>query len=273
MRAITNMRRRAAAPFPSLDLSAATRSHSRMTMTTLPNSALYNCLYILRHISQENKSSRGFGVDGPEEAYSTLRGYLLRQAENRRGRCSSQPVQENQHFLTGSLPSPPPKKKEYFVAVLDIEKCFDSVDTARLYDLLLHLLEDSCNMCGLFLFLLLYAHISVSATQTSETTEKYLIHKYQVTHYIPSAERFVTRTIRNVSTEDNMLSFRGQRLSLSPSLPPSLCDPSTPSEAYQSLANKFCDAVITDGGLLFTAPTHAPRLQLSSIRSSPTPNC
>jgi hypothetical protein len=56
---------------------------------------------------------------------------------------------------------------------------------------------------------LLSAQLLTSETQTTEAVDKHLIHKYHVTHYIPSAERFVTRTIRSISTEDNMLSFRG----------------------------------------------------------------
>jgi hypothetical protein len=123
MRAITNMRRRTSATSPGLPLGT-----SSLKITTLPNSALYNCLYLLRHISQQVKPSRGFGVDGPEEAYSMLQKYLTMQAQSRyRGDDSG-----------GNCPQ---EKREYFIAVLDIEKCFDSVDTARLYDLLVHLLE------------------------------------------------------------------------------------------------------------------------------------
>jgi hypothetical protein len=141
MRAITNMKRSHSHPteiphslrikrtpsFSSGHLSAA---------STLPNSALYNCLYVLRHLSKEIDSSRGFGVDGPEEAYFILRRYLHHQAEMR-----------NDHQDQGAGQEPgqgEDKRRHYYFAVLDLEKCFDSVDTARLYDLLLDLLDKTC---------------------------------------------------------------------------------------------------------------------------------
>lgn len=65
----------------------------------------------------------------------------------------------------------------------------------------------------------------------SRNADKHLIHRYHVTHYIPSAERFITRSIREVSTEDNFIPFR---------------------DAYQTLSNKFRDAVIIDGGHLMS---------------------
>lgn len=100
---------------PNSNRLRRTYSNSLSSSSTLPNSALYNCLYVLRHLAKEVDASRGFGVDGPEEAYTILQRYLSSQAES--------------------------SQNPYFIAVLDLEKCFDSVDTARLYDLLLSILD------------------------------------------------------------------------------------------------------------------------------------
>lgn len=104
----------------SLSHLRRTYSNNISSSSTLPNSALYHCLYVLRHLAKEVDSSRGFGVDGPEEAYSLLQKYLISQPKS----------------LLKS-------QNQYFIAVLDLEKCFDSVDTSRLYDLLLEILENS----------------------------------------------------------------------------------------------------------------------------------
>lgn len=135
MRAITNMKRYQSRSIESLNSvhSGKTRKLSPSIhlspSSTLPNSSLYNCLYVLRHLSREIDSSRGFGVDGPEEAYSILRRYLHDQRSLR----NSQEIKDSREPMT-----------QYYFAILDLEKCFDSVDTARLYDLLVHLLDKTC---------------------------------------------------------------------------------------------------------------------------------
>ncbi len=136
---------------------------------------MYNALYILRYLSKEDSTSRGFGVDGPEEAYQILRNFLLQLQINH-----SMSLQNEQNC--------------YFFAVLDLEKCFDSVDTTRLYDIVSSLVESDPN----------------TQLETSQDCQENLsIQRYQVTHYIPSAERFITRAIRKVSSEDEIHSFHG----------------------------------------------------------------
>jgi hypothetical protein len=148
MRAITNMKRSHSHP-PTDSLNSGQPLRARKLFSsihlsptsTLPNSSLYNCLYVLRHLSREIDSSRGFGVDGPEEAYSILRRYLHGQRLLRN--CHQDHETSTTQGQGLGLDSER-QTTEYYFAVLDLEKCFDSVDTARLYDLLVLLLDRTC---------------------------------------------------------------------------------------------------------------------------------
>ena len=90
------------------------------------------------------------------------------------------------------------------MAVLDLEKCFDSVNTAQLYDILRELVSSD-------------GHGEGNETSGEERTTgndedisgSAIIHKYSVTHYINSAERFVCRRIRHVTSDDDFISFQG----------------------------------------------------------------
>lgn len=71
IRAITNMSRHRHEV-----AGVSTRSHQ----TTLTNSSLYNCLYVLRHIVGKAEGVLGFGVDGVDEGCRLLRNFKLRVA-------------------------------------------------------------------------------------------------------------------------------------------------------------------------------------------------
>jgi hypothetical protein len=89
----------------------------------------------------------------------------------------------------------PPKK--YYIASLDLNKCFDNVDTALLYDLVYSLLHNStdntinennddnnddngnnnCNVKN-------YDNKSIDVSKGTDD-EGYMVQRYSVSHYIP----------------------------------------------------------------------------------------
>lgn len=133
-----------------------------MESGVVTNSALYNCLHILKHKYSMRPSLAGFGSFGVDELYFKLRRY-----RERSGRSSSDvPVCASSgeytsakqpeltiHTATAahtdtSTPQPPLK---YYVAALDLEKCYDNVDTSLLFDLVVNLLcaeEESVQGCA-----------------------------------------------------------------------------------------------------------------------------
>lgn len=139
------------------------------------------------------------------------------------------------HTTTTELSSVGP----FYVAVLDLEKCYDNVDTTQLYDLMKDILKNYS----------IGAHsakknssniplgrdhsktreddeqVDRSSLQTAKESAilsrkqpflsnkndevEYTIHKYSVTHKITSMERVITKNIRYVSTSGNKITFRG----------------------------------------------------------------
>jgi hypothetical protein len=76
------------------------------------------------------QGSYGFGVEGVDEAYRLIREYITRERDSLGGDLRHADKVEGD------------PAKRYYVAVLDLEKCFDMVDTARLYDMVVNLLKE-----------------------------------------------------------------------------------------------------------------------------------
>jgi hypothetical protein len=167
----------------------------RSSQNTLTNSSLYSCLYVLRHMVRQTPGVLGFGVDGVEEGCRLLRNYKLGVA-TRRVHSDFSGGQDN--------------GDKYFVAVLDLEKCFDSVNTAQLYDIL-----KSIVLCKEEGDLDISSQADGNDSYASNTNDAdmdscYVIHKYSVTHFIKSAERFVCRSIRHVTEDSDFISCQGK---------------------------------------------------------------
>ena len=256
MRAITNMKSvpyttgTGAGPtvynIPTAMPSARSASGSGTTSAPLPftltnNASLYNVLHVLRHLYQHHHPSAcGFGVSGVEEACERFKTFRLLQQQ----RTKLDGASENKATVEsadGSTCAPQP----YYVAVLDLEKCFDRVDTSRLYDVVSALVmgpsssrsktsrnqdqdhdqsrsasrsaRSPTNRSPL---------THASSSSTTSVPEEHLIHKYNVSLYLPSAERFVSRSIRRVSSADDFQSFQ---------------------EASESLSESHHNAIISDG--------------------------
>ena len=122
-----------------------------MESGVVTNSALYNCLHILKHKYSMRPSLAGFGSFGVDELYFKLRRYRERSRSSSRDvpvcvssgvyPSAKQPELTTQTAAAAhtdtSTPQPPLK---YYVAALDLEKCYDNVDTSLLFDLIVNLL-------------------------------------------------------------------------------------------------------------------------------------
>lgn len=147
----------------------------------LTNSALYNCMHVLKHQFNLRPSLAGFGVFGLDDIYAAIRSYKLRN-----------------------------EKKGFFIGVLDLEKCYDNVDTKLLYDTVSQVLNGDDD----------------DAHSLLQEPALNLIHKYAVCHSMASMNKVMTKTLRIVSRSGNVHPC---------------------SEAAAEIAAKYRNSLISDG--------------------------
>ena len=199
----------------------ATSTSCTVLPHTLTNASLYNALHVLRHVHHHyHPTACGFGVNGVEEACERFRAYRLKNL--RPAASTGRNDMKNEELGNDSNEQP------YYIAVLDIDKCFDNVDTAKLYDVAVNLVKRCIpdtprNSSSL---VTKYGAEGQVSRATTCPPENYRIHRYNVSMYLPSAERFVSRSIRHVSGIDNFISFQ---------------------ESSEGLAKKHHNAIVTDG--------------------------
>lgn len=142
VRAITNLRTRKGTSFrPRQQVNNASNVNSNSSNSNgssnsssfsyseevLTNSALYNCMHVLKHHFLLYPSLAGFGVFGIDDVYVKFLAYKER----------------NKELL---------KKKDtkLYFAVLDLDKCYDNVDTKILYDYVVKMFGGTYNQfCSL----------------------------------------------------------------------------------------------------------------------------
>ena len=144
-----------------------------MESGVVTNSALYNCLHILKHRYALRPSLAGFGSFGVDELYYKLRRYreTHKRCTSDMAVCASSQACPLSHagvfdstvpstLLPNGIPadipqvntngatvvapsgiSSPETPVRYYVAALDLEKCYDNVDTSLLFDLVVNLLS------------------------------------------------------------------------------------------------------------------------------------
>ena len=184
------------------------------------NSTLYNCLHVLHHVYTRNPILAGFGSMGVNEIHTKLSNFVKRILLNK----------EDKEEL--------PK---FYVAVLDLEKCYDNVDTVQLYNLVRDLLNNK--LLGNNTEVILAdigrdiecvaprdAEISspttiISSNLRSEKDE-FGLHKYHVSHRLTSLDRSISKTIRHLTRGDESLTFE---------------------EAAEKIANHHKKSIIADG--------------------------
>lgn len=180
VRAITNLRTRAS------NLSISKSSNDLV----VNNASLYNSLQVLKKTYSENPSLAGFGSMGLDDIYVKIKSFKQRLAQKL-------------GMGTGAVSSSYPP---LFVAALDLEKCYDNIDTGRLFDLLSTILSSrkrqhsagGSNDDG-----------TCSDEDEDEEEDSLIVHRYTVSHRIKSMDRTVSRTIRFVTEAGDLVPFRG----------------------------------------------------------------
>lgn len=158
---------------------------SSIDLSSISMTQLYNCLNVLRQIYLKSPHLIGFGVLGMDEIYLKIKEYRTRLQSS-----------SSSHTLV--------PKRQYYVAVMDLEKCYDFVHTNELYDLMKRILEEKK----------LNNDPKENYTFNNKANSKsnpssYRIHKYSICHHIASMERIITKNIRYVTQSDEVLNFKG----------------------------------------------------------------
>jgi len=179
VRAITNLRSRPNAN--TLEKNKANSTYSQDS-STVSNTALYNCLHVLKRLLSSQPALAGFGTFGIDDIYERFKNFRL-LIESRRAASDAVIGQGLIPAQCQAADQPP-----FFVAVLDLEKCYDNVDTAQLFNLVKDLVEKQ-------------------PFQGEAADEGCVLHRYTVAHRIASMERAITKSIRHVSTEGDIFSF------------------------------------------------------------------
>ena len=188
--------------------STSTSTHFFHDSGHVSNSALYNCLHVLHHVYTRNSILSGFGSLGVSEIHAKLAGFLKRLSLDRDSNNEVKNTVDNSSESVPCNSSPPP----FYVAVLDLEKCYDNVDTVQLFnlvrDLLNNKLQNDASKGGIDLG---KAHLgeNVFSTEVGKhfNQEDFALHKYHVSHRLTSLDRSITKTVRHLTRGDDILTF------------------------------------------------------------------
>ena len=154
LRPITNLKR------PSTTANTTTNTNNNNNNTyidrnnnnidVITNTMLYSCLHVLKHIYQLNPVLGGFGVMGTDEIYAKFRHYktglrtkysgsVHSDSGSGHSRTSFSATANERKDVCGSDSDGLP---QLYMATLDLEKCYDNVDTVRLYDIVQNLITE-----------------------------------------------------------------------------------------------------------------------------------
>jgi hypothetical protein len=211
-------------------------SSNNPALEILSNKNLYNCFHVLKGIYDHKTTTnlKGFSVFGLDEIYQKICSYKLSVFKKYE--------QLNQ---TTTTPNPDSKKiiPKFYMMTLDLEKCYDNIQTPLLYDIMRFILasfpggsSSSSSICSSQLssstnsanafpyerYFPLEKYYSVgkecSTTMTSSSSaaadstafleEESLIHRYTLLYTINSMKRIIIKPIKYVSFENEILSFQ-----------------------------------------------------------------
>ncbi len=203
------------------------------------NKMLYNSLYTLQQVYNLNENNlSGFGVFGFDEIYRKLRLFKELVASQERVKVRRQQQSTSSEIKTESFQSQIPK---YFIAALDLEKCYDNIDTSCLYDLIRAILvgREPNNSQTQTVRTSPSPIVSESPQRNSQHGKKdqhveshhlssstisrfhkslpshgymsnrdCVIHKYYVTHLMTSMERIYSKVLRYVAFNEEVMTFK-----------------------------------------------------------------
>lgn len=231
LRAITNFRRTMA------QVKGPTLKDTPLGRELVTNAMLYNCLHILKHIYNSSPVHGGFGVMHVDEVFFKLKHFkstVLSAYYRSMGVSSHTAMSQQQSEGSGGSKQLPP----LYMASLDLDKCYDNVDTAKLYDLVKDLITtydlkvfgaseatraSSQEHNNPFEFGMNHASLSAPSVETERNV---ILHRYMITHHIKSLECSITRTVRHLTPAGDIIPIR---------------------DALNELAQSYPNSVITDG--------------------------
>ena len=194
-------------------------SNRKINSICLYNKSMYNCMYVLKYMcTKAKKIKTGFGTTGLEDFYYKFRRFRLNTI--------TQGLQHNESNGNNIDADGTSFLPNYYVAAIDIDKCFDNVDTARLYDIIhqlinssisndessfVHRTYDSCEDIHPYGALEERKGMINSMDSTHSKDTRYRIHRYQVAHYVDSTGSGVCRVVRHVAEDGDIIPCSGNQ--------------------------------------------------------------
>ena len=204
---------------------------------SITNGSLYNCLHVLKRVYAGNPSLIGFGCFGLDEIYEKFKSYKRLLVAN----CANTESSLAESTINSSDSNTTRDGCKFYVAVLDLEKCYDNVDTVQLYDLVKNLLEGEGEADESEIFVDCDAKNVPSPFTPGD--DGCLLHKYGVSHHIASMERAITKSVRHVSTGGDLFPF---------------------DEASKEISRHYRNSIISDG-VIYPKLTNKEILRLLKI--------
>lgn len=110
----------------------------------ITNAQLYNCLHVLKHVFENNEEEcSGFGVFGLDEIYRKLRSFQEHVGKKRTTTRHGQEAADKMRVEGNDEMQE--EEPMFYIAAIDLEKCYDHVDTSLLYDLIKSTLAGKSN--------------------------------------------------------------------------------------------------------------------------------
>lgn len=187
IRAITNM---------SVKLDKAPKANTEEDVIT--NALLYKCFYVIKTAFTSYPEALGFGIRSKDDIYSKLKAFKAHAAPTVPTVPAPSPHSPSQCPAHPSSAPGNNHQPQFYVACLDLERCFDNIDPKRLYDMVVQLIAK---------YTLLVdgqestTKESINAVIT-DPNYTHMIHKYSVTQYFKSKARLQSKSIRYVTPND-----------------------------------------------------------------------
>lgn len=168
----------------------------------LTNATLYNILHVLRDMTNKSPHLYGFGVLGTDGIYLKLREYKKNLLCQNFIKDSDAAMKMLNTYRYTDL-----SDKKFYVATLDLDKCYDCMDTVQLFDLIQKLvIGDYIDTLGhTDLLPALGTGHDHGECDVDESCS--LVHKYSVSHYIPSLEKKVVKSVKKVTKGNDLIPF------------------------------------------------------------------
>ena len=244
--------------FNTTNTTAATATTGQVYGEVLTNTSLYNCLHVLKSVYSNRPQLAGFGAFGLDDIYlkflkykqnlATIKPELFNTNTTTNNTTTNThninapttaPQEPPAHSPSPTKPQNTPSTPKFFIAVLDLEKCYDNVDPQRLYSLLKNILSSKEDSSAINPTTTTTTATSSSASNMNKTSKSLttdnVIHKYSVTHPIKSMDRNISKNIRCVTSNGEIVPFKEAAAEIAESYPYSII---TDAVVYPKITNQ-----------------------------------